>query len=243
LAPPAPRLRRGLVHAAPYALCTLVGVLVGSLLRGSPAAPPAPVAAAPVAHEAPAAPVAPPAPAPAAPAEVEAPAAPAAVAPAGGDCVASVATEPADAAVVWGTQSLGRTPVQNARVPCGAATVVLRHERYRDVRRDVSATPGEPASVNERLKRPMGVLALSSTPARATFTVNQQEVGAGPRNVSVMRYEHLQVSASLPGYKPWSQTVYVKEANAKVVAQLVAIPKPAGRNLPAPARPTAQFRR
>jgi hypothetical protein len=246
-------LRLRLVQAAPYALCTVIGVLAGSLLRGSapparvpPSAelrgerPAAPAPPAPLAQTPPSAPSAPgptapaPAPAPAVLAPPPTAAAPPARgparqdAPAAAGCFADVTTEPPDAVVLWGKRDLGRTPVRGARVACGAATVTLRHERYRDVERAVRAEPARSVVVSERLKRPPATLILASSPARATFTLNGEPVGHGPR-VGVMRFEHFRVEATLPGYKPWTQTLYVKGETTRVSAQLVALAKPGAK--------------
>jgi hypothetical protein len=240
--PASARLRRNLVRAAPYVVCTLLGVLVGSALRGSssktppshltrdtqlPVAAPSATAApsaipAPSANPAPPATEAPPSttsrPATAAPpATAAARAKPAARA---GTCSASVTTEHADATVVWGTRPLGKSPLQDVPVPCGDATVTLRHERYQDVKRALTAEPGRAAIMSERLRRPPGTLALSSSPPGARFMVNGQALGAGPRKVSIWRFEHVHVEASLPGYQSWSKTVYVKEPTMKLNAQL-----------------------
>jgi hypothetical protein len=240
--PPAPAtLKSRLMHAAPYALCTIVGVLVGAAIRGPAHAPPPPPVVAPPAPKpavaAPAATLPAPAPAVAPPAPTPAPrptAAPVAPAPAPkphaavsgpADCVTNVMTTPDGATVTWGTRPLGVTPVRNAHVPCGESLVALSHERYREVTLNVTTERGQVAVVSERLQRPMGTLTLSSSPGRATFTMNGQVVGAGPRNIKVMRFEHIRVVAKLDGYQPWVKTVYLKEPELKVVAQLVPFPK------------------
>jgi hypothetical protein len=247
--PAAPPLRRTLTHAAPYALCTVIGVLAGSLLRGSPAPSP-PRDAKPVVELAPpatkieakaAAPAAPPAiaaaPAPAneaPPAVAAAPTIePLAAAPRAGECSVTVTTEPADADVLWGAKELGRTPLRDVAIPCGASTLTLRHERYRDVKRSVTADSERALVVSERLRRPNAKLFLTSTPARALFTVNEQLLGPGPGHVSTWRYETVHVEAKLPGYAPWSRTFYLKDETMKVNAQLVSL-KPPPR---APAKP------
>jgi hypothetical protein len=239
------QLRARMMHAAPYALCTVMGVLVGALLRSSPAQPPparpardtlaatAPAAKATAPAAAPAAPAAPSAPAPAAAEPAPAPAAeaptpveappPARRAPAGaGVCAVSVTSEPPEAQVLWGAKSLGQTPLKEAAVPCGASVLTLRHERYREVKRGLTASPASPLVVSERLHRPNGVLMLTSTPPRAIFTVNQLEVGPAPRKVNEWRYETIHVEAKLPGYLPWKRTLYLREEVTKLSAQLVS---------------------
>ncbi len=107
------QLRHRLVQAAPYALCTVIGVLVGAILRSSPQPSPPRVAREPRAVATPAI-VAPPvitpiAPAPTTPAPERAPT-PIAALPSGA-CAVSVTTEPPDAVVLWGAQELGHTPL------------------------------------------------------------------------------------------------------------------------------------
>jgi hypothetical protein len=235
------QLRARMMHAAPYALCTVMGVIVGALLRSSPAQPPparpahdvqaaaALAAVAPAPAAAPAAPPAPPPPAAAATAAAaEAPAPVAAPPPsrkaptATGTCAVSVTSEPPEAQVLWGAKALGQTPLKEAAVPCGAAVLTLRHERYKEVKRALTASPARPLVVSERLHRPNGVLLLTSSPPRAVFTVNQLEVGPAPRKVSEWRYETVHVEAKLPGYLPWKRTLYLKEEVTKLSAQLVS---------------------
>jgi hypothetical protein len=238
---PNAQLKARLMQAAPYAFCTVLGVLVGALLRGStPAPPPARPALAAAAPAEPAPAPAPPAVAPAppavaAPAPAPPPPAPAAAAeapeeeaapPTAGSCLVSVSSEPSEAEVLWGAKVLGQTPLKAVAVPCGAATITLRHERYRDARRAVTASSARPLVVSERLHRPNGRLWLSSSPPRAIFTVNQLEVGPAPRKVSEWRYETVHVEAKLPGYQPWARTIYLKEEVTKLSAQLVPVKKP-----------------
>jgi hypothetical protein len=251
--PPGSPLRKALLHAAPFALCTVVGVLVGVALHTSKPSPvPPPPAPAPaVAMPAPSSPSpspSPPSPSPSPPspaAAVEPPPAPAVAPPAepapvparepaprdAHICVATVASEPDGAHVSWGGRPLGLTPLREKRVPCGRATVMLRHERYRPVTREVTAAPGAPAEVTERLHRPPATLVVSSSPPRANITVNGEPLGSAPRKMGVWRFEHVRVQASLPGYLPWSKTVYVKDELLKLNAQLSSAPKadPRGR--------------
>jgi hypothetical protein len=142
-----------------------------------------------------------------------------------------VASEPDGARVFWGGRSLGMTPVRETRVPCGRATVTLRHERYRPATREVTAAPGTPAQISERLHRPSATVVVSSSPARASITVNDQPLGPAPRKLGVWRYERVHIQASLPGYLPYSKTVYVKDELLKLNAQLSSAAKadPRGR--------------
>ena len=249
---PAPaELRRKLVHAVPYALCTVIGVLAGGLLRGPSTPPrPAPVSAAPapVAVAAPVPAVAAPAravePPPAVAPEPEArPALPVVAPMAAGACSFSVTTDPPDAIVSWGGRSLGHAPLSGVEVPCGPATLVLRHERYKDLSRAVTADAARPLVVSEKLRRPNGTLVFASTPPRATFTVNGIEIGPAPRKMGTWRFETVHVEATLPGYLPWKKTFYFKDETMKLEARLVSAkpaPKPSAKP---PAAKASPFRR
>jgi hypothetical protein len=177
-----------------------------------PAKPSKPAAAAPAADEEPAA--------KAAPKKVALVEKPAQAAPASRDCTARIVTEPKDAKVVWGDVDLGRSPIDAARVPCGPAQVTIERERWQVVTVDVDAQAGSPASVHERLRRPRGTLAVSSSPPGAQISINRVGAGAAPKQLDVQRYEKLQIKATLKGYQPWTKSVYLKDAESKLDIQL-----------------------
>jgi len=248
---PAPAgIRHHLTQAVPYAVCTVIGVLAGAFLRSAPApaARPAPapvaVAVAPAPVAAPAAPAPAPAvapePAPAVAPEPEARPAPRA-APAGERaCALSVTTDPPDAIVSFGGRSLGHAPLGGVEVPCGPATLLLRHERYKDLSRAVTADPSRALVVTEKLRRPNGTLMFASTPPRAVFTVNGIEIGPAPRKMGTWRFETVHVEATLPGYLPWKKTFYFKDETMKLEARLVSAKpaaKPGGAKAGAPRAP------
>jgi hypothetical protein len=153
-----------------------------------------------------------------------------------GRCFATVVTEPDGARVLWGKRKLGRSPIRDVPVPCGEGTVSLLRERYRPVVREVSATAGARTIVDERLHRPPATLTFTSTPPRARFTYNDEDVGAAPRKLAVMRFETVHIGASLPGYEPWHKTLYVREADTKINAQLVPTAKTAAKTAAAGAK-------
>jgi hypothetical protein len=55
--------------------------------------------------------------------------------------------------VLWGDVVIGTSPLANAAIPCGTATVTLRRERYVEARRVIVTAAGQPAVVAQRLKR------------------------------------------------------------------------------------------
>jgi hypothetical protein len=135
-------------------------------------------------------------------------------------CSARVVTEPRDAKVTWSDQVLGRTPIANAKIPCGAGVLTIAHERYQTLTRDVKAEAGTPVAVSERLHRPPATLIVGSSPPGAAISVNGQPLGAAPRRLPTSRYEHVSIRATMAGYTPWTKKVYLSEATNKVTAQL-----------------------
>jgi len=217
----------------PYASCVVLGLVLGLAFRSSgkvaavPAAPPA--AAAPataVPAPTPSPEIAP----PAAPAPAPAVAARKAAAIIPGDCTARVMTTPPDASVVWGDVPLGTGRNAHASVPCGKAVVTIRHDRYADVTRTMTAQPGQVTTLSERLHRPPAKVTIASVPPRAHIKMNRRAIGAAPRHFNTNRFEQIRIDASLPGYQPWSKTVYLRQAETKIDVELVAIPKPAARS-------------
>jgi len=232
-AAPAARARARLERAQriarrgwPYASCVLAGLLVGLLLRSGPKAAPARVAPV-VAAPKPASPpeIAPPSPSPAAAPET----AGEARTGARGACVARVTTTPAGASVIWGGVALGPSPIEHAAIPCGRAVVTLKRERYADVTRTITAERAQAAVLSERMNRPPAKVLVTSTPPNALIRLNKHAFGATPRRISTLRFEHVRIQASLPGYHPWSKTVYLKDADTKVDVTLAPIAKPNAR--------------
>ena len=156
-----------------------------------------------------------------APAEEPAVAAPAAAAGPGA-CTARVITEPKDVKVIWGGKLIGSTPLAGARVPCGPATVSLERERWQVVTVDVNAEAGVAATVHERLRRPRGTIAFTSSPPGAQIIINRVAAGTAPKQVDVQRYEKLQIKATLKGHAPWTKSVYLKDPESAIDIQLSA---------------------
>jgi len=163
----------------------------------------------------------PPAPAPVAAAKVPA--------AARAECVARVTTKPAGAAVFWGDVSLGPSPIENAPVPCGNAVVTVKHERYADLTRTITAERGRSAVVSERLARPPAKVMVTSSPPGARIKLNRHAFGAAPRKISTLRFERVRIDASLPGHQPWSKTFYMREAETTVAVMLTPVAKPTAR--------------
>lgn len=210
----------------PYTSFLVVGLLVGLWLRSGTKA--APVVAPPTVASP--SEIVQPEPPPA----VVPPAAAAKIPPAGrAECVARVTTKPAGAAVFWGDLSLGPSPIENAPVRCGSAVVTVRHDRYADLTRTITAERGRNAVLSERLARPPAKVSVTSSPPGARIRLNRQAFGEAPRKISTLRYESVRVDASLPGYQPWSKTFYMREPETTVAVMLTPVAKPPVRRAPA----------
>jgi hypothetical protein len=110
--------------------------------------------------------------------------------------------------------------------------VTFRRERYAEATQTITTEPGQGAVVAERLYRPPAKLMVTSSPAHALIKLNRHRLGPAPRKINTLRFEHLRVEASLPGYRPWKQTLYLKEAESTVDVELVPLPRPAPRRAP-----------
>ena len=187
-----------------------LGVLFGFAVR--PGAKPAPLVAAPTVAPAPAAVPPPAASAPEGEPPIFAPR----------DCVARVTTKPAGAEVSWGDIALGPSPIERAAVPCGAAIVTFRHERYAEATQAIAAERGRSAVVAQRLQRPVAKVVVTSSPPNALIKLNKHRLGRAPRDVSFQRFQRVRIEASLPGYQPWKKTVYLEDAESRVDVRLVA---------------------
>jgi hypothetical protein len=210
------RARRIARRAAPYASCVLVGVLLGIALKPGPKmtrVPAAPAATRPAGAASPL-PAAPP---------------PATLRPSARDCTARVTTKPAGAVVFWGDLAIGSSPIESAAIPCGTAVVTFRRERYAEATQTITTEPGQGAVISERLYRPPAKLEVTSSPAHALIKLNNHRLGPAPRKINTLRFEHLRISASLPGYRPWKKTLYLKEAESKLDVTLVPLPRTAAR--------------
>jgi PEGA domain len=226
------RARRIARRMAPYAACAAAMLSLGIALGWASKA--APVAAAAVVSP-------PPQAAPTAPASSSVQAPPDGdPIPATRNCVARVTTQPAGAAVFWGDTALGSSPIQNAAVPCGTATVTLRREHFAEITRTITADRARDTIVTERLRRPPAKLMVTSSPPRAFIRLNKRRIGPTPREIDTPRFERVRIEASLPGYRRWKKTLYVKEAESEVDVRLVRAPSPIARRAPAP--PTAPTR-
>jgi hypothetical protein len=140
-------------------------------------------------------------------------------APAAPSCTATIESTPRASAFLGG-KALGRTPLRETPVPCGASELVLSHPRYRKLSQPLNASPDAPATVSARLERPSAQLQLRSKPTGATIKVNGRDVGRAPLKLDLARFETVNVQATLPGRKPWKRKVFLKSPVTKLEAAI-----------------------
>lgn len=131
--------------------------------------------------------------------------------------------KPADVLVKWDGRVLGRTPLREASVACGPASLILVRERWETVERQVVARPEAPLDLSIRMNRPPAMLQVFTTPPGATIEVNGVVVGKSPRQVNLHRYETVKVGLRLPGHRPWRKSMFIRSGSDKLSVQLDAL--------------------
>jgi hypothetical protein len=135
-------------------------------------------------------------------------------------CRATVSSEPAGALVFVGATLVGTTPFLSLPIPCGPGLVAISHPRYERVTKAVDSQPGKPVALDETLVRPNGELVLVSSPPGATFTVEGKPVEGGLGREGVREFRFVTVTASMPGFEPWTQRIYPTSRETEISAQL-----------------------
>jgi hypothetical protein len=135
-------------------------------------------------------------------------------------CRVNIGTSPPGALTFWDGEPMGKTPLVNARVPCGVATVVIEHPQYLRAEKLVAAVGGARVNVYEQLARPAAHVELSSDVPDTTFKIAGKVVGTGKVSTDVLAYTTIVVMATRPGYKPWWKSVVVGAQGATVSAKL-----------------------
>ena len=92
----------------------------------------------------------------------------------------TVRTEPADAEVFVGDESVGRTPLELTDLPPGDYRLTLNHPLYENVTVEETLASGAAALVERTLVRATGALTIGSDPRGAWVEVNGDLVGTTP---------------------------------------------------------------
>jgi hypothetical protein len=112
--------------------------------------------------------------------------------------------------------------------------VTLRREHFAEVTRIITADRERELIIAERLKRPPAKLVVTSSPPGAFIRLDKHRIGRTPREIDTPRFERVHIEASLPGYRRWRKTLYMKEAESQVDVRLVRAPAPLAVRAPRP---------
>lgn len=138
---------------------------------------------------------------------------------AGGDCQATITSEPEGATVFVGERELGTTPFETA-LPCGEVELRFTRARRDPTLETVTLAPGQPNDIAVDLQRPKVKLSVTSEPAGADVTVNGKSAGKTPTSIKVAGYRYAEVEVKKPGYKTYTEKVYPKDSSTTVRAKL-----------------------
>lgn len=134
----------------------------------------------------------------------------------------SIMTEPPGAEVRAGDAVLGVTPA-TVELLAGAQQVELYKPGYRTVRHVVNVVPGQAQDLPLfRLEEAGGLIRITSTPAGAAVTVQEQFAGNTPLEYEVAKGRSYKVTATKPGYATASAMVAVADEPVVVALTLEA---------------------
>jgi hypothetical protein len=123
----------------------------------------------------------------------------------------NIMTEPPGAEIRAGEVVLGVTPA-TVELLAGTQPIELYKSGYRTVRHAVNVVPGQAQELPVfRLEEAGGLIRISSTPAGAAVTVQEQFAGNTPLEYEVAKGRSYKVTATRPGYATASTTVTVTD--------------------------------
>ena len=104
---------------------------------------------------------------------------------------------------------IGKTPLSNAEVAAGEHVLDVRLDRYEDYSAPLSIEGRrQPVSLDVALLPAWAEVELTSTPAGATVTIDDREIGKTPLRTEVLAGEH-DVIVKLAAHKAWTSTLAV----------------------------------
>ncbi|MEJ7734519.1 MAG: PEGA domain-containing protein [Polyangiaceae bacterium] len=143
-------------------------------------------------------------------------------------CVATVRSEPPGAAVFFGGELAGRTPIDNAAVPCGPSLMAMEKDEYQRIEKRVDARNGKTLFLYNRMSRPPITLDVTTDPPNAKVAVRGRYLGRAPMSTVVPGFIEIEVMASMGGYKPAVTRMVVKPPTANAHLVLEPLKSPGG---------------
>ncbi len=114
--------------------------------------------------------------------------------------VVKCTTEPSGATVFVNGEDRGVTPLSIDRVPKGLATIVFRHDGYKDETREIRLSAGESRNLKVKLTALPASLKVVSNPEGARVFVDESYQGKTPLKVSPLAPGFHKVKLELAGY-------------------------------------------
>lgn len=125
----------------------------------------------------------------------------------------NVSSEPSGAQVFINNEERGSTPFSATELAAGEEhTIRIMLEGYQPVTRTVNIQEGDNPAINVSLQESYGRLNISSQPAGARVTINEQDMGTTPLLASELTVgEEHRVRIALEGFEPVTRTVMISE--------------------------------
>ncbi|MFH0900163.1 MAG: PEGA domain-containing protein [Pseudomonadota bacterium] len=145
-------------------------------------------------------------------------------------CELKVISNPPGAMVELDGVDVGKTPVAMASAPCNRPLEVkIEKPRYEIWERRATFKQGTVNRIGATLKRPKVSLAVSSTPAGASVSIDGKDVGKTPLKTEINAFVENHVAFRLPGYKPTEQVILPKVRKPVTVSAMLEKEPKAGR--------------
>ena len=154
--------------------------------------------------------------------------------PAPRNCVARVTTKPAGAAVFWGDTALGSSPIRNAPVPCGTATVTLRRAHFEEVTRTITGDRDRDHDRQRAIAPPVRQAdgdVLAAARVHPAEQARHRTDAARDRHPALRARSHRGFAAGLPAM---AEDAVCEGRGVGIDVKLVRAPAPIALRAPAP---------
>jgi len=132
-------------------------------------------------------------------------------------CLANVTSTPSGARVLWDAKPIGVTPLYEASVPCGTATVELERKWFLRTTALITTRGDETVELSQRLQRRLRHLTVTTSAAAASVLINGYK---GPR-VQVPVNRTATVTIGHPGFAPRQIRIRMADMDQDVHVRLV----------------------
>lgn len=128
----------------------------------------------------------------------------------------TVDTNPSGATISLDGNTIGQTPLRPTRIKAGQYRLSVTLPSYVPLLRPINLKPGEKIRVDEDLEADFGSLHVTSTPTKASVTIDGERRGTTPlnlRGIPAGKYQ-VTVSSDPEAYASWTRTVNIEKGGA-----------------------------